>query len=573
MTDSTISNTRCYQYAEDALSGRITACKKVQLACSRFLGDLKRSEDPSYPWMFDIDKAERPITFMERFLIPTKGAYNSMRLMGWQCFVESNLYGWVSKETGLRRFTEGLVVVGRGNGKSTMMSGNASFGVSKDEERGADVYLLANSKDQASIVFNECALQIRQSEALGQRFRVLRDVIYYDKTNSKIMHRASDSRKLDGLNPHMGIFDEIHEYRTFKLINVIRRGMNKRKQPLALYITTMGTVLDGPLMHYYNLFPKAMIPEEEGGLRLEVADRMFCFICELDDEKEIEQPEMWIKANPSMGQLLHLDTLINDWDRCKHVPEERVDFLTKQLNFFANASEAAFVDYDVIKRNYGEYPIGDLIGRECYGGFDLSTTEDFTAAALEFPLEGGLKYVLQHSWVPKAKVDKDNEKIPYYEWAMKGYLTIVPGEYVQQDVVYEWFKEQVSKYKIRSIGYDPANAVKLVRMMTEHGFPMQVVRQGPLTLNSPMKNIKEELLDGHIITNKDPMFLWYLENVKLRRDFFDREKENWMPSKRDRYRKIDGFMAFLNAHSEYLRLNPLDVKKRPPRIRMYDLTG
>ena len=37
-----------------------------------------------------------------------------------------------------------------------------------------------------------------------------------------IQHRASDSRKLDGLNPHGAVFDEIHAMRDFKLINVVK---------------------------------------------------------------------------------------------------------------------------------------------------------------------------------------------------------------------------------------------------------------------------------------------------------------------------------------------------------------
>ena len=144
-------------YARQAVSGEITVCEKTRMACRRFLDDLERSRtDPAYPWIFDEHKAARPVDFMEKFLTPTKGDYDSMELMPWQCFIECNLFGWVDRQSGLRRFREGLILVGTGNGKSTMMAGNATFGACKDGERGADVYLLANSKEQAGIVFNEC---------------------------------------------------------------------------------------------------------------------------------------------------------------------------------------------------------------------------------------------------------------------------------------------------------------------------------------------------------------------------------------------------------------------------------
>ena len=75
------------------------------------------------------------------------------------------------------------------------------------------------AEGQARIVYNECLSQIRASQVLASHFRALRDGIHYDATGGLIQARASDSRTLDGLNPHMGIFDEIHENRDFKLIN------------------------------------------------------------------------------------------------------------------------------------------------------------------------------------------------------------------------------------------------------------------------------------------------------------------------------------------------------------------
>ena len=152
------------EYARDACGGKIVVCDRARKACRRWLDDLERSRrDPAYPWVFDEHKAGRPIDFMERFLKPTKGDYDRMELMGWQCFIEANLYGWVDRQTGLRRFREGLIIVGTGNGKSTMVAGNATFAACKDHERGADIYLLANSKDQAGIVFKECKGQIDAS--------------------------------------------------------------------------------------------------------------------------------------------------------------------------------------------------------------------------------------------------------------------------------------------------------------------------------------------------------------------------------------------------------------------------
>ena len=565
---------RCYEYVDNVLSGRIRACEKVRMACQRFRNDLERSAtDPGWPWVFDEHKAARPTDFMERFLVPTKGDYDRMELMGWQCFVEANIYGWVDRVTGLRRFRENLIIVGTGNGKSTIMAGNATFLACKDGERGADIYLLANSKDQAGVVFRECSGQIKASPALARRFRPLRDGIYYDKMNATIRHRSSDSKRLDGLNPHGAIFDEIHEYRDFKLLNIFKRKTVKRTQPLVIYITTMGTVIDGPLAYYYDLFTDAM----SGKLLPEVGDRMFAYIAELDPEDDVEDTTAWIKANPGLGCTLHLEELQKQWERCKHIPSERADFICKQLNIMVNADDMAFVQPEVLKRNRDTIDEETLLGRRCYGGFDLSNREDFTGAALEFPLDDGRIFVKLHSWVPQRKVDLDQEKIDYYGLQMKGYLTIVPGEYVQQEDVHTWFCEQAKRYEIVTIGYDPANATRLRQMLEVGGkdypaFDVQVVRQGPITLNDPMKDIKELLLAGQVVSNNDPMLTWYTDNVRISGERRHLDKENWMPMKRNKFRKIDGFMAWLDAHCIRMQKQPAGQEYTPPNIRVVELS-
>lgn len=579
MTVSTTSKTaildRLYGYPDDVIAGRIITSQKVRLACERFKRELDRSKhDPDYPWAFDETLAARPSEFMERYLRPTKGNYDSMTLMPWQCFCEGNMFGWVDKETRLRRFREALILGGRGIGKTTLIAGNATYGASKDGERGADVFLLANAKDQAKIGFEECYKQIRASPALRSRFRLTREGIFYDATNSTIKARASDSSTLDGLNPYLAIFDEIHEYKVWKLIDVVRRGMIKRTQPLTIYITTMGTVLDGVLTQLYALFSDAL---EEGILPDSVADRLFAFICEMDPGDDLDDSSLWIKANPSMDVLQSREELEKEWERAKLVPQNKADFITKQLCMAVDSSEAAYLPVEILDRNRASIDMEQLLGRMCYGGYDLSSREDFTAAVLLFPLDDGRWFVLHHSWTTRRKMELDNEKIDYNHFAMLGLLTICDGDYVPQDEVFKWFKAMAGAngiYEVLAIGYDPANAVWCNRALEAEGFATEVVRQGPLTLNDPMKSFREAMMDGRIVTNNDPMLRWYMHNVRLRNNYLDKEKENWMPTKSNRYRKIDGFAALIDAwcvaqhNMPTYTINPDDIGD----IEVYDLT-
>jgi phage terminase large subunit-like protein len=539
---SKLSNLKTTQYALDVIAGKIITSKKVRLACERHLKDLERQGTEKFPFIFDEEKAYRPIAFIEQFCKPSKGNYRKLELQPWQHFIIGSLYGWVHQETQKRRFREGLVFVGRKNGKSTMVSGLANYGCSKDDENGADVYLLANSMKQARVIFDECQKMIKASPLLSKHFRVLRDAIHFDKTFSKIEPQASDSEKLDGLNCHLGIFDEIHEYKDYKLINVIKNSTGAREQPLLLYITTAGYQLDGPLVDYYSKAADVL----EGIIE---DDRSFYFIAEVDKGDDIEDPKNWIKANPNIGVTLDLETLIEEWNSRKHIPAERNDFITKRLNIFVKTDEQSFLDFEVIKRNNKVLDIKKLEGKPCIGGFDLSQTEDFTSACLEFWLDTGEIFVISHSWIPRKKVIADNEKIPYYEWEKEGLLTICEKDYVEYEDVEDWFIEQSKQFNIELITYDPANAFRLVNNLTNKGFNTLAVRQGYITLSPALKDVKELFLDGKVIFNNNRLFRWYINNVKLVED----RNGNWLPTKQNRYRKIDGFAAFLNAHTEVMK--------------------
>jgi len=526
-------------YAEKVLKGDIIACEKVKLACKRHINDLKKQGTEDFPYIFVEEKGHRPIRFVEKYCKPSKGDFKQLTMQPWQHFTIGSVYGWVHMETGYRRFRESLEFVGRKNGKTTRLSGGALYASSKDDEQGARCYILANTKQQAGELFDESRAMVQASPALRKRLRENQKGIFHDASKSKIESRASDSKKLDGLNTHFAAFDEIHEFRNFKLINVIKRSWSARKQPLVTYITTAGYELDGPLIEYYEV----SIDVLNGVIN---QDRKFYFMCELDDEKEILNPEMWIKANPNIGVTLNLPELVEDFNTDKHIPQEYADWVTKQFNIFVKNDELSFLSYEVLKRNKKEIDINDLNGMSCIGGFDLSTSEDFTSACLEFLIhETGEVFVLSHSWIPRKKVLEDSEKIPYLEWAKDGLLTICDGEYIDYAKIYDWFVEQSKRFNIDLITYDTANAFLLVKELEAAGFETKVVRQGHITLSPALKNAKELFIDGNVITNNNKLFRWYVNNVKLVEDRLG----NWMPTKQNRYRKIDGFAAFLNSHS------------------------
>lgn len=524
-------------YAKQVVAGKIIANKYVIKECERHLKYLKGHEK----WIFDEELAHRPIRFIEKFCKPSKGANNQLILQPWQHFIIGSLFGWVHKETKLRRFKEALVFVGRKNGKTTTISGLANYGVSQDGENGAEIHMLANTMKQARLLFDESKAMIKASPVLKKNFRSLRDAIHYDKTISKIEPQASDSEKLDGLNTHIGIFDEIHEFKDYKLISVIKNSRAARLQPLLIYITTAGFQLNGPLVDMVEAGKDTLngIIEDE---------RTFYYLASLDDEDDINDSENWIKANPNIGVSIDIEVMKEEWIKAKRIPAERGDFITKRFNIFANNDEMSFIDHTTLSKNNEVITFNELENHPCTVGYDLSETEDFTSACATFALENGKIAVLSHSWIPKHKVDLSNEKIPYREWEEAGYLTIQDKPYIDYTDVYDWILKVNEHHPVEKITYDRANAFRLNQELKNYGFVTEETRQGALTLSPALKSLKELFLDGKVIYNNNPLFKWYVNNVKLKLD----RNGNWLPSKQSRYRKIDGFAALLNTYTDIM---------------------
>lgn len=526
-------------YAKLVIQSEIIANKWVKLACERHLKDLKRSkEDPDFPWEFDEEKGWRPIRFIEKKCHPTKGSFEHLVMQPWQHFVVGNMFGWVNKTTGVRRYRESLIFVARKNGKTELESGLADYMAGFDGENGPNVYFLANSQKQASLLYEGSRTMIQKSPWLSDRFVPNRSEIRYPKTGGKILAMSAEKNNKDGENVHFAVFDEIHEYQDYSLINVMRNSRGTRKQPLIVYITTAGYVLDGPLVDMVDQGHDTLDNYDD-----DINNRTFYYLASLDDKEEVNDPKMWVKANPNIG-LMQLADMITDFQNERRVPAQFADWLTKRFNIFSEVDELSYVTPEILQKNTRHLDLEELRSRECVGGYDLSDTEDFTSACLEFPLDDGGVFILEHSWIPHARYERDKNPERIRKWEHDGEVTIIPGDYVDYSYVLDWFNEQAQKYDITIIRYDPAKAIRLNKELEEAGFETDKVRQGFFTLGGAMQNFKELLLDGKVVFNEQSMFKWYLNNVHLRQD----RNDNWLPTKTSQSRKIDGFAAALDAH-------------------------
>lgn len=296
------------EYYKYLLDNPDRANHKMLVVMKKLVEDIKTPHKVSFynetqevneehTYIFDREKGDRPIEFIEKFCRHSKGKWagKPVKLELFQkAFIEA-LYGFVDEETRFRKYKKGIFFVGRKNGKSTLDSGLSLYMLTKDGERGAEVYSVATKKEQAKIVWEEAVRMVNKSPALASRLKCLVTGIYYPAKESFMKALASDSNSLDGLNSNFIICDEIHAWKDQNLLDVMYDSTSAREQPLLIETSTMGTIRERVFDHEYEYCTQIIKGFEMG----EVLDETILpFIYELDNEAEWQDEKKWYKANP-----------------------------------------------------------------------------------------------------------------------------------------------------------------------------------------------------------------------------------------------------------------------------------
>ena len=155
------------QYWDRIQSGEVVVSRRVRQQYQKIVDELQHPRDP---WVFDLEKATAPIEFIEKFCRQSKGQWigQPLRLELWQKAMLQAVFGFVHRETGYRRCREFVLLVGRKNGKSTLLAGIGLYMLVGDGEGGAEVFCVATKRDQARIVFTEAVNMVSQSPALRE---------------------------------------------------------------------------------------------------------------------------------------------------------------------------------------------------------------------------------------------------------------------------------------------------------------------------------------------------------------------------------------------------------------------
>lgn len=553
------------QYAKDCINDTKHCCQKHRWACERFLRDISHEGTDEFPYIFDDAKAERFYKWASLHK-HTKGVLVNTPIIFTpiQRFIFGNIYGWIHKDTGYRRFTKAYWQVGRKNAKSQSLGLVGDYELMALGEDNSEVYIGATKTLQAKIIYNEVLAMLKKSSALFKgKWKEAYSTIVHIKSNSIMRALSKDDGKTgDGLNPQCGLIDEYHAHPTDEILEVIKTGMIARRQPLLFIITTAGNNLGGPCYRIeYPLVSKILNPDIE----FDIPD-YFCMVNELDRDEEgnliddINDEECWIKANPIAATYeVGLKNIRSNYMSAIESPEKMVSFMTKNMNIWVKQSAKSYIDMAKWKARGRlnedfENDLGiSLYGYDAYVGIDVSKTIDLTAAGIVIPVDinNSKKFItLAHGFIPEETVQtkERTDKIPYRLWSERGWLTITPGEIVDYRFMTKWIEETLNKYglNIKDVCYDPYNATHYTQELESNkGWGIVEIRQGIITLSEPTKSFRAETYQGNILHPTNDLLDWAISNAVTKVD----AQENIMLDKAKSTERIDPIAAVINAYT------------------------
>lgn len=547
---------------------------------------FQTAKQEPHRWVWRPEPVETVVHFINRNIRHVRGRLRGelIELMPWLMACTCELFGWVDKETGHRRYFEFYGEVGRKNSKTLWNAGliDACLTV-LFPKGGAEVFMLASTELQAKNAFNMANEQIELSEKFNGKLHkylvgkesLLRIENITNDSFAQVLTSSPEGKT--GSNPAFVLADEMHEINNRKLLTSMRTGSVAQDESLFSMISTAGDNVKsvGYSEHVYaNKVIEGLVDN----------DRYCAIIFAASDKDDPHSVETWKKANPGLGISVKVDQLkaIHDKAWAMHtgsagdLTQEEDDvswdeFLRYHLNIWTTKS-SGYIAAKAWQDCYDE-DVLNKYGREgmlAFGGLDLAESIDMNSFALLFPEYKTVEYenketgeveamirimlsVLPWYWVCEAAAEASERTTFKYRRYSKHNLEIMPGVTTDQDLIEQRIKSIIRKIpnyteNFKELGYDPYNALGIASRLSKPGLQWEgitctKVRQGILTLNEPTKFIQVAALRGDLKQPGNKVLDWNVQNAQV---IYDKVR-NMMISKLHSTGKIDGLAAVITG--------------------------
>lgn len=490
------------------------------------------------------------------------------QVFGWYYFVERSVYvpnkeggggHYVTKQIKKRLINKQYLIVARGAAKSMYDSCIQSYFLNVDTSTTQQV-TSAPTMQQADEVLNPIRTSI--TRARGPLFKFLTEGSLQNTTGNKMNRVKLASTKKGIQNFLTGSLLEIcpmsiakFQGRRDKIVTIdewlscdiredvvgaAEQGASKNSDYLIVCTSSEGTVRNG----------------SGDSIKMELQDilkgkyvnpHVSIWYYRLDDIKEVNDPSMWLKANPNLGKTVSYETYQLDVERAENSPAARNDILAKRFGIPMEGYTYYFTYEETLPHKHREF-----WGMPCALGADLSQGDDFCAFTFLFPLEDGSFGVKTRSYITSMTLSKlpSAMRIKYDEFLKEGTLIVMDGSILDLMDVYDDLDEYIAKanYDVRCFGYDPYNAKSFVeRWSTENGpFGLEKVIQGVKTESVPLGELKN-LSEARMLLFDEALMTFAMGNCITLED----TNGNRKLYKKRREQKIDNVAAMMDAFVAY----------------------
>lgn len=520
------------RFREAVLRGEIPVNREISMEMNRI--DQLIANPGIY---YDDEAVEGWIRFCENELTLTDGSDFHLldtfklwgeEIFGWYYYVERSVYEpyedgyggrYVTKRVLRRLINKQFLIVARGAAKSMYDASIQAYFATVDSSTTHQV-TTAPTMRQADEVMSPIRTAITRSR--GPYFKFLTEGSLQNTTGpranrvklastkkgienfltgSLLEVRPMSVDKLQGLRSRINSVDEwlsgdIRE----DVIGAIEQGASKNDDYLILATSSEGTVRNS----VGDTIKMELMDILKGKY---INPHVSIFYYRLDDIKEVNDPSMWLKANPNLGKTISYETYQLDVERAENAPATRNDILAKRFGIPMEGYTYFFTYEETLphkKREYWQLP--------CAMGCDLSQGDDFCAFTFLFPLGDDYYGVKTRSYISERTLGKLPlaMRMKYEEFMEEGSLIVMPGTTLDMTEVYDnldGFINQNTSYDVRCVGYDPYNAKEFIeRWCTENSsFGVEKVIQGAKTESVPLGELKALAEDRKLLFDEELM--------------------------------------------------------------------
>ena len=504
-------------FRDAVLRGEIPVNREVSLEMNRIDALI---DDPRY--YYDDKAINGFIAYCENELTLTNGEdlhlLDSFKLwaeqvFSWFYFIDRSVY--VPSEDGhgghyerrsikKRLINKQFLIVGRGAAKSMYESCIQSYFLNIDTSTTEQI-TTAPTMRQAEEVMSPIRTAITRSR--GPLFKFLTDGSLQNTTGLKKDRQKLASTKKGIQNFLTGSILEVRPMSVDKIqgsrapywtidewlsgdvredvIGPAEQGASKNDDYLIVATSSEGTVRNGP----------------GDTIKMELADilkgeyynpHVSIWWYKLDSIDEVNDPDMWLKANPNLGKTVSYETYQLDVERAEKAPTTRNDILAKRFGIPCEGYTYFFTYEETLCHRKRDY-----CGMACALGADLSQGDDFCSFTFLFPLRDGSFGIKTRNYITSTTMAKLPlaMRVKYEEFMKEGTLIVMDGTILDMMLVYEDLDDYIAKceYDVRCFGYDPYNAREFVeRWARENGdFGIEKVIQGAKTESVPLGELKK----------------------------------------------------------------------------------